>query len=99
VRALDQAASYHGQTFGLLRAAVEVNAQQRTRFVAKIQKALRGNLTGRRIAILGLAFKPGTDDVRNAASIDIIRHLGDLGAYVVATDPAAAANAGGYSHP
>jgi len=93
VRALDQAASYHGQSFLLLRAAVEVNQQARSRFVAKIQRALNGKLAKRRIAVLGLAFKPGTDDVRQAASIDVIRHLEDLGASVVATDPVAGANA------
>jgi UDPglucose 6-dehydrogenase len=93
VRALDQAASYHGQSFLLLRAAVEVNQQARSRFVAKIQRALNGKLEKRRIAVLGLAFKPGTDDVRQAASIDVIRHLEDLGASVVATDPVALANA------
>jgi UDPglucose 6-dehydrogenase len=93
VRALDQAASYHGQSFLLLRAAVEVNQQARSRFVAKIQRALNGKLAKRRIAVLGLAFKPGTDDVRQAASIDVIRHLEDLGASVVATDPVAIANA------
>jgi UDPglucose 6-dehydrogenase len=43
--------------------------------------------------VLGLAFKPGTDDVRQAASIDVIRHLEDLGASVVATDPVAGPNA------
>jgi UDPglucose 6-dehydrogenase len=93
VRALDQAASYHGQSFLLLRAAVEVNQVARSRFVAKIQRALNGKLEKRRIAVLGLAFKPGTDDVRQAASIDVIRHLEDLGASVVATDPFARANA------
>lgn len=93
VRALDQAASYHGQSFQLLRAAVEVNQQARSRFVAKVQRALNGKLARRRIAVLGLAFKPGTDDVRQAASIDVIRHLEDLGAVVVATDPVAMANA------
>jgi UDPglucose 6-dehydrogenase len=93
VRALDQAASYHGQSFLLLRAAVEVNQQARSRFVAKIQRALNGKLARRRIAVLGLAFKPGTDDVRQAASIDVIRHLEDLGASVVATDPVAISNA------
>ncbi len=93
VRALDQAASYHGQSFHLLRAAVEVNQQARSRFVAKVQRALNGKLAKRRIAVLGLAFKPGTDDVRQAASIDVIRHLEDLGACVVATDPVAMANA------
>ena len=93
VRALDQAASYHGQTFALLRSAVEVNQQARSRFVAKIQRALNGKLARRRIAVLGLSFKPGTDDVRQAASIDVIRHLEDLGASVVATDPVAIASA------
>ncbi|MBV8195845.1 MAG: UDP-glucose/GDP-mannose dehydrogenase family protein, partial [Candidatus Dormibacteraeota bacterium] len=89
VLALDQTASYHGQSFRTLRAAVEVNAQQRARFVAKVQGALRGKVSGKRIAVLGLAFKPGTDDLRQAASIDVIRHLEDLGANVVATDPVA----------
>jgi UDPglucose 6-dehydrogenase len=89
VRALDQAASYHGQSFWLLRAAVEVNAQQRSRFVAKIQRALHGSVEKKKVAVLGLAFKPGTDDVRQAASIDVIRHLEDLGAIVLATDPVA----------
>jgi UDPglucose 6-dehydrogenase len=89
VRALDQAASFHGHSFGLLRTAVEVNAQQRARFVAKVQKALRGGVAGKRVAVLGLAFKPGTDDMRQAPSIDVIRHLEDIGAKVVATDPVA----------
>jgi UDPglucose 6-dehydrogenase len=89
VRALDQAANYHGQSFWLLRAAVEVNAQQRSRFVAKIQRALHGSIEKKKVAVLGLAFKPGTDDVRQAASIDVIRHLEDLGAIVMATDPVA----------
>jgi len=89
VRALDQTASYHGHSFWLLKAAIEVNTQQRRRFVAKVQDALGGRVAGRRIAVLGLAFKPGTDDMRQAASIDIIRHLEDLGGKVVATDPVA----------
>lgn len=93
VQALDQAASYYGQSFWLLRAAVQVNQQARSRFVAKIQRALNGKLGRSRIAVLGLAFKPGTDDVRQAASIDVIRHLEDLGASVVAVDPVARANA------
>jgi UDPglucose 6-dehydrogenase len=93
VRALDQAASFHGHTFGLLRTAVEVNAQQRARFVAKVQKALRGGVAGKRIAVLGLAFKPGTDDMRQAPSIDVVRHLEDIGAKVVATDPVAISTA------
>ena len=93
IRALDETAGYLGQSFWLLKAAIEVNAQQRRRFVAKILSALRGRVSGKRIAILGLAFKPGTDDVRQAASIDVVRHLQDLGATVVATDPEASGNA------
>jgi len=89
VRALDETASYHGHSFWLLKAAIEVNTQQRRRFVAKVQRALGGQLHDTRIGVLGLAFKPGTDDIRQAASIDIIRHLQDLGASVTATDPVA----------
>jgi UDPglucose 6-dehydrogenase len=93
VRALDQAASYLGHSFWLLRAAVEVNAQQRVRFVAKVQKALKGSVARKRIAVLGLAFKPGTSDMRHAPSLDVVRHLQDLGARVVATDPLACSTA------
>jgi UDPglucose 6-dehydrogenase len=89
VRALENVAAYHGQSFWMLKAAIDVNAQQRRRFVGKIITALGGSAEGRRVAVLGLAFKPGTDDMRQAASIDIIRHLSDLGAVVTATDPVA----------
>jgi UDPglucose 6-dehydrogenase len=89
VRALEETAGYHGHSFWLLKAAAEVNALQRRRFVARVQELLGGRLAGRRIAVLGVAFKPGTDDMRQAVSIDIVRHLQDLGAQVVATDPVA----------
>jgi UDPglucose 6-dehydrogenase len=94
VRALDTSAAYLGQSFWLLKAAIEVNQQQRRRFVRKLRDGLGGSLEGRRIAILGLAFKPFTDDLRQAPSVDIIRHLQDLGADVVATDPVALGGAG-----
>ncbi len=89
IRALEETASYHGHSFWMLKAAIEVNTQARRRFVTKIQDSLGGRVAGKRIAILGLAFKPGTDDMRQAASIDVIRRLQDLGARVQATDPAA----------
>jgi UDPglucose 6-dehydrogenase len=89
VRALENVAAYHGQSFWMLKAAIDVNAQQRRRFVGKVVSALGGSVEGRRVAVLGLAFKPGTDDMRQAASIDIVRHLVDLGAVVTATDPVA----------
>jgi UDPglucose 6-dehydrogenase len=93
VRALETSAGYHGQSFWLLKAAIEVNSQQRRRFTGKLLRGLGGAVEGRRIAILGLAFKPLTDDLRQAPAIEVIRHLEDLGADVVATDPVALAGA------
>jgi UDPglucose 6-dehydrogenase len=89
VRALENSAGYHGQSFWLLKAAIEVNTQQRRRFTTKLLHGLGGSLEGRRVAILGLAFKPGTDDMRQAPALDVIRQLEDLGAEIVATDPLA----------
>ncbi|MGD1034524.1 MAG: UDP-glucose/GDP-mannose dehydrogenase family protein [Candidatus Dormibacteria bacterium] len=89
VRALETSAGYHGQSFWLLKAAIEVNSQQRRRFAGKLVQGLGGSLDGRRVAILGLAFKPFTDDMRQAPAVDVIRQLEELGASVVATDPVA----------
>jgi UDPglucose 6-dehydrogenase len=89
VRALETSAGYHGQSFWLLKAAIEVNSQQRRRFTAKLVQGLGGSLEGRRVAILGLAFKPFTDDMRQAPALEVVRQLEDLGAVVVATDPVA----------
>jgi UDPglucose 6-dehydrogenase len=89
VRALETSAGYHGQSFWLLKAAIEVNTQQRRRFVGKLLHGLGGSLEGRRVAILGLAFKPFTDDMRQAPAVDVIHQLEDLGAEIVATDPVA----------
>jgi UDPglucose 6-dehydrogenase len=89
VRALETSAGYHGQSFWLLKAAIEVNSQQRRRFTAKLLEGLGGSLEGRRVAILGLAFKPFTDDMRQAPAAEVIRQLEDFGAEIIATDPAA----------
>ncbi len=93
VRALEDIAGSVDHSFWMLRAAIEVNVQQRRRVVAKLRRILGGDLLGRRIAVLGLAFKPGTDDVRQAPALDVIEHLRNSGATVVATDPAAIDNA------
>ena len=93
VRALDRAAMKSGYSFWMLKAAIEVNEQQRSRFVGKIREAVGNDLEGRRIALLGLAFKPGTDDMRQAPSIDVAARLVELGATVVAHDPVAAEKA------
>ncbi len=89
VRALEAAAAEHGHSFWMLKSAIEVNLMQRRRFVAKVREALGGSVDRRRLAVLGLAFKPGTDDLRQAPALDVIRHLERMGATVTATDPAA----------
>lgn len=88
VSALRQIAGSIGYDFKLLSAVIEVNNHQRELFVKKIQQTLRV-LKGRRIAVWGLAFKPGTDDVRESASIDLVQRLFALGAEVVVYDPKA----------
>lgn len=72
----------------IVDAVIEVNYQQRLAMVPKIEK-LAGGLEGKRIAVLGLAFKPETDDMRDAPSVDIIRGLLERGAIVSAYDPVA----------
>ena len=89
VRALEAAAAEHGHSFWMLKSAIEVNLMQRRRFVAKVREAVGGSLEGSRLGVLGLAFKPGTDDLRQAPALDVIRHLEKMGATVTATDPAA----------
>ncbi|MCY9588476.1 UDP-glucose/GDP-mannose dehydrogenase family protein [Paenibacillus chitinolyticus] len=79
--------------FRILRAVIEVNTLQRERFVEKVTAALGGNATGRSITVWGLAFKPNTDDLRDAPALDIIRALQERGAVVTAYDPAAASKA------
>lgn len=75
----------------LLEAVHEVNQRQRGAFMAKIDKHFGGSdgLNGKKIAVWGIAFKPGTDDVREAPSITLIQHFLDRGAQVVAFDPVA----------
>ena len=79
-----------GQEFGytppMLRATVEINETQRAHAVRKLQQELH-ILKGRRIAVLGLTFKPGTDDLRDAPALDIVRRLLSAGAVVSAYDP------------
>ena len=81
-----------GFDFGLLRAVVEVNRERSQHLVAKIEKAL-APLDDKVIAVLGLAFKPNTDDMREAKSIEVVSRLVELGVSVRAYDPVAMANA------
>ncbi len=72
----------------IVDAVIEVNRRQRAAMVPKIEK-LVGDLAGKKIAVLGLAFKPETDDMREAPSVEIIRGLLKRGAWVCAYDPVA----------
>jgi UDPglucose 6-dehydrogenase len=86
--ALKQLASNSGYHFQLLSAVIEVNELQKRRVVQKLQKHL-GKLRGKKVALLGLAFKPGTDDMREAPSIVLASRLLAEGAEVRAWDPVA----------
>jgi len=79
-------AADHGYEAKLLSAAREVNDWQRQLVVKKLRRRLRG-LRGRRVGLLGLAFKPGTDDLRDAPAVDVAAALVAAGATVVAHDP------------
>jgi UDPglucose 6-dehydrogenase len=89
VAALVAAARERGYDPDLLEAAVRVNERQPRRLLSLLDE--RGPVAGDRVAVLGLAFKPGTDDVRNSRAIPLIRGLRERGATVVAYDPVAAA--------
>ncbi|HET9075015.1 MAG TPA: UDP-glucose/GDP-mannose dehydrogenase family protein [Solirubrobacteraceae bacterium] len=92
VSALKQLAGNSGYHFQLLTAVIEVNELQKRRVIAKLQKHL-GSLVGRRIALLGLAFKANTDDMREASSLVLAARLQADGAEVNAYDPVAEAEA------
>jgi UDPglucose 6-dehydrogenase len=86
--ALKQLAANSGYNFQLLNAVIEVNELQKRRVIGKLERRL-GPLRGKRIALLGLAFKPGTDDMREAPSLVLAGRLLSEGADVAAWDPIA----------
>src|SRR5919205_467889 len=88
VSALKQLAGNSGYHFQLLNSVIEVNELQKRKVIQKLQKHL-GSLVGRRIALLGLAFKPNTDDMREASSLVLSARLQADGAHVRAYDPIA----------
>ncbi|HXF97811.1 MAG TPA: UDP-glucose/GDP-mannose dehydrogenase family protein [Gaiellaceae bacterium] len=86
--ALKQLAANSGYNFQLLNAVIEVNELQKRRVIGKLQRRL-GSLRGKKVALLGLAFKPGTDDMREAPSLVLAGRLLAEGAHVSAWDPVA----------
>jgi UDPglucose 6-dehydrogenase len=77
-----------GYDFKLIKAVIETNEGQRVQLVKKLIQAL-GSLHGKTISVLGLAFKPDTDDIRSSPALDIIPYLSEQGAIVKAYDPIA----------
>jgi UDPglucose 6-dehydrogenase len=88
LKSLKQLAGNTGYHFQLLTAVIEVNELQKRRLLKKLEKHL-GSLAGRKIALLGLAFKPDTDDMREASSLVLASRLKGEGASVRAYDPVA----------
>jgi len=89
VKALIRTAREVGAPLDVLDAVEEVNDRQKQRLFEKLRQAMNGTLKGSRIAVWGLAFKPQTDDMREAPALTLIESLLDEGASVVAHDPAA----------
>ncbi|MCX7652410.1 MAG: UDP-glucose/GDP-mannose dehydrogenase family protein [Bacteroidia bacterium] len=88
-RALVATARQHGLSLRLVEATISVNEQQRQFFWEKVQGYYKGQLHGKTLAVWGLAFKPDTDDIREAPAIDVIHWLIENGAQVRAFDPVA----------
>ncbi len=93
VKALIKTAELLDEPLSILKAVEAVNQSQRQRFLNKIVSELGTQLHSKRIAVWGLAFKPGTDDIREAPALFLVRELVKLGAEVVAHDPVAIAAA------
>jgi UDPglucose 6-dehydrogenase len=92
VQALDRSADEAGYDFRILKSVMEVNDRQKYHLVQKIRDYFGGDLSGRKLAVWGLAFKPNTDDIREAASLYMIEALLNEGAVITAFDPEAMGN-------
>ena len=89
VKALIRTASDHGYPMRILQAVEDVNEEQKTILFRKLSAHFGGDLQGRRVAMWGLAFKPETDDMREAPSLVLIDRLLEAGCQVMAYDPVA----------
>jgi len=86
-KALVRIAQEHGTSSRIIEAVIEVNEAQKARMITKIRNALGGNVSGKKIAVLGLTFKPETDDMRDSPSLAILPKLVEDGAIIRAHDP------------
>jgi UDPglucose 6-dehydrogenase len=92
VQALIMSSDEVNYTFEILKAVEKVNANQKLHLVEKIKAYYNGNLAGKHFALWGLAFKPNTDDIREAPALSIIESLTAMGASITAYDPEAMPN-------
>jgi UDPglucose 6-dehydrogenase len=92
VQALEKTSRENEYDFKILKSVMQVNLAQREKFVNKVKKFFKGELNGASIAIWGLAFKPNTDDIREAPAIYVIQELLDLGVNISVFDPEAMRN-------
>jgi len=92
VMALHHTAEEHNYQFSILKSVMSVNEKQKISIIKKITDHFNGDLKGKKVALWGLAFKPDTDDIREAPSLYIIEELLKLGAQVIAYDPEAMKN-------
>lgn len=86
-QALVRIAQEHGVSSRIVESVIEVNAAQKARMIKKIREALGGSEAGKRIGVLGLTFKPETDDMRDSPALSILPPLLEKGAQIVAHDP------------
>lgn len=91
-RAIVKLAEAHGYQFKIVKSVIEVNEEQYKRMVEKVKRVL-GGLEGKLLGVLGLTFKPNTDDIRESPAIKIIMELQKEGARIAAFDPAGMSNA------
>jgi UDPglucose 6-dehydrogenase len=92
VRALHKTAQDYGYSFKIVEAVTEVNNMQKKVLVKKIKNHFKNNMDGKTFALWGLAFKPDTDDIREAPALEIINDLLESGAKIQAFDPEAKEN-------
>jgi len=93
VQALEKTSQEYNYDFKILNSVMKVNEIQKRTLTKKMKDYYKGNLKGKRIAVWGIAFKPNTDDIREAPSLYIIQDLLDAGAEIAAYDSAATENA------
>jgi UDPglucose 6-dehydrogenase len=92
LRALRDMGRANDIRLGIVESTVDANERSKRAFAARVIERLGGSLADKRIAVWGLAFKPETDDIREAPALDVIGHLRAAGASVAAYDPIAADN-------